>query len=143
MPEGALQSRGSCRCRRRGAGGGVHRYKKKTNPRNDRILHSAPPRQSIQQSQNAVQALFGRGATSPELVTLLSTRPGEHGLKQAARTIDASLSAAHATAVQLHAALQRSALLLEDLGGAIAGSAALADCGIQVRRRRSPSTALR
>lgn len=90
-----------------------------------------------------MQALFGRGATSPELVTLLSTRPGEHGLKQAARTIDASLSAAHATAVQLHAALQRSALLLEDLGGAIAGSAALADCGIQVRCRRSPSTALR
>lgn len=64
---------------------------------------------------------------------MLASRPGEHGLKQAARAIDASLSAAHATAVHLHSKLQVAAFLLEDLGGILAGSAALADCGINVR----------
>jgi len=64
---------------------------------------------------------------------MLASRPGEHGLKQAARAIDAGLSTAHATAVQLHSTLQVAAFLLEDLGGILAGSAALADCGIHVR----------
>ena len=80
------------------------------------------------------QALFTRGGNSPELELFLANRPGEHGLKQAARSIDASLSSAHnATCVALTDALHRVAFLLGELGGLVLSSPAYVGLGVQVR----------
>jgi hypothetical protein len=81
----------------------------------------------------SVQALFSRGEVSSRMHMFLTSRPGEHGLKQAARACDASLSAAHAASAQLHSALQSTTFLLEDLHGLLTASPAYVACRLPVR----------
>ena len=82
-----------------------------------------------------MQALFARGAESGPLVVFLANAPGEHGLKQAARTIDAALSGAHSSlAVALRGALQGVAFLLDELAGLLRSSPAYDGLGLEVRR---------
>lgn len=64
----------------------------------------------------------------------LANAPGEHGLKQAARTIDAALGGAHsALAVDLRDALQGVAFLLDELAGLLRSSPAYDGLGLEVR----------
>lgn len=80
-----------------------------------------------------VQALFSRGEVSDQLHVFLTSRPGEHGLKQAARACDAALSTAHAASAQLQSALQSTAFLLDDLHGLLTASPAYVACSLPVR----------
>jgi hypothetical protein len=80
-----------------------------------------------------LQALFTRGGASYALSLFLAHKPGEHGLKQAARAIDAALSGAHnRTCISLASALQGVVFLLGELGGLLQSSPAYAGLGIQV-----------
>lgn len=80
-----------------------------------------------------MQALFTRGADSNALSLFLANKPGEHGLKQAARAIDVALSSAHnRTCVPLASHLQSITFLLDELGGLLASSAAYDGLGIKV-----------
>ena len=73
-------------------------------------------------------------APSPALDLFLSHRPGEHGLKQAGRAVDAHLDAAHhllhATALE---SCQRIAFVLAELRGLVASTPECASLGVNVR----------
>jgi Anaphase-promoting complex, cyclosome, subunit 4 len=80
-----------------------------------------------------LQALFTRGGDSTALALFLANKPGEHGLKQAARAVDTSYSTAHNSACSaLVDALHRAAFLLDELQGLLASSEAYTGLCAQV-----------
>lgn len=80
-----------------------------------------------------MQELLTRGVAGPAMQIFLTNRPGEHGVKQTARSVDSALAAAHTALAQTALdALQRTTFLLGDLRGLLASAPTYAGLGIQV-----------
>jgi hypothetical protein len=80
-----------------------------------------------------MQALVTRGAESDALLMFLGSAPGEHGFKQAARSIDAAFNVAHtAIALSLNSALQGVLFVLDELTGLLHSDPVYNTLGLKV-----------
>lgn len=96
-------------------------------------LHRPSGMQLCSRGQDELQELLTRGVAAGPMQIFLTRRPGEHGVKQVARAVDAAYDAAHTSlASSVIDALQRATFLLGELRGLLSSSPTYAALGIEV-----------